>query len=449
MTVGPDRSRRLVADSASLLASTAGAAALSLAFVVAVARTAGPEARGVLAFVVAVPTLLSFAATLGLDAANLYFAGASPDRRPRLVTASLASGLVLGAAAAALAWALFTAGPRWAPGAVAGARLGAVLAATPFMTAHHLLTTLLIGSGRVGAANAVRMAIPAISVASFATLWAAGGGTTDGAIAAWLAGQGFGFVLAALVAGAALGVAPPRAGLALVPGLVRYGGPAHAGNLADIAVFRIDALILGAVRGPVELGLYAAAVNVAEVLLYLPTAVSTVLLPDRAARADDPSGGPTARIAALVAAASALAAAAAAIAAPAVIAVLFGAAFGGSVTPLRILAIAMVGMAVRRVLWADLAARRRQGMASAAAIATLAVVVGLDFALIPDYGAAGAAWASAAAYWAGGALMVALFVRVVPASERGGRIDVAGDARKLASALAAILTRRPPGAGTS
>ncbi len=399
-----DAIRTLQRASGSIAAATVVASAASFVFVVLVARVAGPETRGALAFAVSLPTLFSFLATFGLDVAVPHYAGRSPEVRPALVRASVLLGGVTAASFAAAGVVAATVAPGWVPRVLGIRLLALALAATPLITVQFLLTSLLVAGGRERAANRIRVAIPVAALLSFSAAAALGRGSLTLAVLSWTAGHVFGFSFSVAAAIKTFGIAAamspaPRA-------LLGYGLPAHAGNVADVATFRVDSLILGALVGARELGMYAVAVNVAEMLLYLPTAIASVLLPMSSARADDRL---VARSFMLALVTTALGAAVVFAVAPVIIPLVFGDAFEAAIGPLRILAFAMIGMALRKVVAAELAARRLQRRAAAVAIATFALVMVLDLLLIPRFGASGAAWASLGAYVAGGAAIWLVF----------------------------------------
>lgn len=401
--------RRLRSMSASLSAATALAALLSFLFVVMVARAGGPDARGELAFLVALPTLLSFAATLGVEVANLFHAGAVKVRSS-LVSASIVVGTVSGSAFAAAGSVMLHLIPGWLPDSIPGSLITGAMLTIPLISVQFLLSSLLVGGGREGAANLIRIAMPLISVATFAALAATGISPTTAAVGAWIIGQAAGAAGAIALSVRAFGIVKPSQLLLPLGDLFRYGLPAHGGNLADVATFRLDSLILAATAGAAELGIYAAAINLAEVLLYVPSSVAMVLLPASAV-SDDPF--PLALRATLAVAVITTFGAVLMIAfAPWLIRMLFGPGFEGSVTLLRILSVAMIGMGIRRVLAAELAARRRQVVAAWVAFLTLGVMTTLDLALIPRFGAGGAAWASFVAYLLGGGAIIILFLRL-------------------------------------
>ncbi|MDQ3957656.1 MAG: oligosaccharide flippase family protein [Actinomycetota bacterium] len=409
-------------QSSAVLASTLVSSVLAFVFVLLVANVAGPASRGGLAFLVTLPTLLSFAATMGLETANLHFAARRPDLRAALTWMSLVRGAAWGTAGAVAAGVVAAVAPSVVPEGIPTAALVLTLATTPLMCVQFLLVSLLTGAGRLAPANFVRIAIPGVSIVALVAATVAGDPRIGAAAAAWAGGQAAGAAGAVALTVAVLG-RPRRDDRRALRDVARYGLSAHAGNLADLATFRVDTLVLAHTHGTVETGIYAAAVNVAEVLLYLPTAVSSVLLPhrSRAGRTRPPRTG---RTLAFVGGASVLAAAAGIVAAPRIVELLYDDSFAPSVEPLRVLLVAMVGMSVRKVRAAEMAAVGRVGAASAVALATFGAVLVLDLVLIPQHGAEGAAWASAVAYVIGGALVVAVSARALRAARLAGR---AGD----------------------
>lgn len=402
--------------SASLVISYVVSAGAYFGFVLLVARLAGPQDRGVVAFVTTLPLLLGYSSTLGLEIANLYLAGSRPELRPALTSTSVVVGMVSGSLFAALAWAALSLQPQWVPDATPDAVLALALGSTGLITTQVALDTALIGSGAVRAANLVRVAIPVLSVIVYASAYLV---TNEAGAAvatwAWVAGRIVGFVLVVAFAAAAIGIAPPRRTMVAARASLRYGLPAHVGTLASMPIRRFDTLVLGASRGATELGIYTVAVNAAEVFMYLPTAVSMVLLPATAGRSSDEIRAMVRRTALVVVGLTILGAAVAALLAPAIVRIVFGQEFVGAVTPLRIMMVALVGMSVRILANTGLQGGGRQALASGMTVVTLVVVVALDLALIPRFGAEGAASASAIAYWVGALLLYGAFVRVLPA----------------------------------
>ena len=429
--------------SASLFVSDVVAALAYFAFALIVARLSGPAGRGSVAFVTALPLLLAYGSTLGLDAANLFHSGAEPETRPALVTTSIVVGIAAGTAFAVAAGGVFALWPEWVPGSVSDGLLWAGLAITGLMTVQIALDAALIGSGHAGSANLVRIAVPVTALVLYVgAAIATGRSGAVVAVSAWVLGRLTGFGLSIWLSIRRIGIAGWARARRTAPRLLRYGLPAHVGSLADLPIRRFDTLMLGASRGATELGVYTAAVNGAEVMFYLPTAVSSVLLPAAASLDRQAARSLTRKVLMIVVAGTSAAAAVVVLGAPVLVRVLFGSEFADSVLPLQILALALVGTSIRIVLKSALLAQRRGGLSSAMTLATLVTIVALDLALIPRYGAVGAAAASAGAYWVGAALMYLAFRRVMPREKGSPRFGE--EARDAAAMVASLLRRRDP-----
>ena len=392
---------------------------LSFVFVIVVARTAGPAVRGALAFVVTVSTLLAFASTLGLDTANLYFAGKDRSAGRSLAFVSLLAGSVAAGVLGLVAWGVFLWKPHWVPRNVTHGLLTVGLAASLLMACQLLMISILIGTDHLRAANAIRLLPPSASLVVFIVAVSASHADAKVAVFSWVVGQVAGFVLAIVLVARLVGVARPAKAAGWSRTLLRYGLAAHVGGLAEPPIRRFDAIVLGATRSATELGLYSAAVNVAEALMYIPASVSLALLPAGASRSERESMSLTRRVLIVVLFVSSAIGALGIIGAPHIVLLVFGRDFAGAATPLRFLMIAAVGWGASRGLATSLAARGRQGFASLISLGTLAVIISADLVLIPRHGASGAAWASAGTYWFGAAMMYGAFRRAYKATGPG------------------------------
>jgi O-antigen/teichoic acid export membrane protein len=184
---------------------------------------------------------------------------------------------------------------------------------------------------------------------------------------------------------------------------LRFGVRAWTGSFARFLNFRTDQILMGFLASEAALGIYAVAVNASEILLYLPAATATALLPV-AARAE-----PAARTehtlrafrsASLVTAVAILVAA---VLGPLLLPVVFGASFEASVGPFLWLLPGALGFAATAVFSHALLAASAPGLSSLGSIVSLVLGVALDLVLIPRYGASGAAAAASTAFLAGGA----------------------------------------------
>ena len=175
------------------------------------------------------------------------------------------------------------------------------------------------------------------------------------------------------------------------PSLVRYGLHVWVGSLSGIVLSRVDQTLMTPLAGVYELGLYAVAVNLADLLLIGQSAIGQVLFAVDAGQRNDERLYLGARLSVAVCAVLALG-----LGVPVGlwVNVLFGTEFAPAIPAVWTLLLAHVIGAAGSVAGVATSARGRPGLRSAAiAIAALLNLV-LLFALVPTFGAVGAAIAT-------------------------------------------------------
>lgn len=205
------------------------------------------------------------------------------------------------------------------------------------------------------------------------------------------------------------------ADLAVWSELFRKGLPfAYAGAMI-LLFFQLDQVLLEQMRGPLEVGWYAAPVRVLEGLALVPRILGYALIPTLAAlHPGSPSG-----VTALYARGSKYLlvtglpiAAFGALASDPFIRFLFGEAYGPSAAAARVLIPAAAFMFLSNFGETALACVNRWGTIVAVSTGCLALNVALNLAWIPRFGYVGAAWATLAteaAYFAAGAVALSAF----------------------------------------
>jgi O-antigen/teichoic acid export membrane protein len=403
-----DFGRRTLETFTSLVVSTVAAGVLA----VLVARALGPEGMGVLTVLFLFPVVGTLVLGGALGLANVYLGAGRPAARGALLTNSL---LVAGAGGAVLAAAAFAAldltGTRFD---ATTHELAVALAVVPVTAAAKLVAALVLAAERArayGVASAIGqvLLVPATLVA-----FAFEGASVVAAVYALAVSE-----TVALAASLALvRIRPGRPSRALLGESLHYGLRGFAGNLMQFLNYRLDFFLISALRSSSAVGVYSAAVSLAELLWKIPIAASTVLFPRVAAAA---SGGEefTARVSRMALAATAVAASALGLAGYPLVLLLFGGAFGGAYLPLLLLLPGVVALASANVLASDFAGRGRPEVGTYASALSLVLTVALDLALIPPLGATGAAIASSVSYAAASLFLVGAFVRRgrVPAAD--------------------------------
>lgn len=179
-----------------------------------------------------------------------------------------------------------------------------------------------------------------------------------------------------------------------------YGWKAYLGDLITFVNYRSDMFVVGHFAGASALGLYSIAVMVAERIWFASQAASTALFPTISAMkaGDAELVGLTPIVLRRVLVFSALVGLAVECSAGWAVPYFFGQRFEGSVLPLRLLVPGVVIWGGARVLCADIAGRGLPEVNLKLAAVSAALNVMLNVAIVPHYGAAGAAFSSSVSY---------------------------------------------------
>jgi O-antigen/teichoic acid export membrane protein len=375
-------------------------------------------------------------ATAGIGHATVVYAAQRRRARPQLlgnlIAFSLASSLLV---AALVAGGLWLTGSE--PAGIQQEHLPILAAA--IVAASLVDDSFLIGCRRLRESAAIAAAGGWLYAGALGVALISVDLTVESALLAWVAAHLIWGALLAVTGARTDGLRPPD--LRLLAESVRFGARAWLGSVSLFLNARLDQILVGLIASEVALGLYAVAVNAGEVLLFLPTAIATSLLPV-AAGEDAPDRRERTlrsfRAAAILTLGSILAAA---LLGPLLIPQVFGSDFDGAVEPFLLLLPGALGYAALTVFSNALLASRAPGFSSFGSVAALGAGLALDIALIPAFGASGAAAAASAAFLAGGAVAAILYRRI---AGFGGRELVPGqdDVAFLRAAVRRVAARR-------
>ncbi|ALJ19054.1 oligosaccharide flippase family protein [Microbacterium sp. No. 7] len=180
---------------------------------------------------------------------------------------------------------------------------------------------------------------------------------------------------------------------ASIKSLASFGFRQWLGSVSGVLLSRIDQLLIAPLAGAYQLGLYAVAVNVADVTLLVNHAVRDVVMSSDAAERSNIRLLRAARVSFLI---SGVVGVAIAITVPFWLPWLFGAEFGAATVATILLIVASVLGIPGSVAGAGLAARGRPELRSVSIFVALIANVVLVIALTPSLGALGAAGATLA-----------------------------------------------------
>lgn len=405
----------------STLAASATLLVLGLVQNLVLARTLGPGPKGAVAVAILVGAVFQMVVNPGLAPSFVYF---TATRRLDLsVLAGHATSLTALASVASTAFVLATLYVPLIRHLLPGIHTPLLVIAAsgvPFGIMVAQVRAMLQGQERLHLMNALTVLNYAVGLALTLILLLVFHTGAWGAVAAYVAGD---------VVAAAVGVGllmrdgtdfTPAANWDASRQLLSYGARAHAANFVQFFNYRLDQFALNYLSGTREVGIYTISVRLAELVWQLPNAVSVVILPRAAATDATPMTRITMRAFRWTILITSAAGLFLAIVGKPLIVLLFSRRFAAAYAPMVWLLPGTILFGGAIVLANDLAGRNRPGVNGLIGAVSLSFTVVLDFALIPHFGAVGAAVASTLAYTVTFALTVVLFRRIAGRASADG-----------------------------
>jgi O-antigen/teichoic acid export membrane protein len=372
--------------------------------------------RGQFAFLTTAAQVISRIAGFGIWDATTVFAAQQPERRSRLLTNSLLFAGVSSTVLAGAFWGVLSLVHETGPFGdrsellllVAGAIVSSLVAA---------VSAFLTGCGRWRAQSLLSAASPWFYALLLASTWAGTILSVRRALVIWVMVYAVWGVVAVLFA--AVKEAPlARPDPVLLARTLRFGIRAWIGSVTLLLNYRTDQILMRFIASQAALGVYVIAVNASEILLILPDAAATALLPVLARSLAGSHGERTLRAFRVLGVASLAGTLVAGIAGPTLLPLVFGESYRAAVVPFLWLIAGTIGFVASEVFTKALLAASAPALASLPPFVSLVVGIGLDLALIPPLGATGAAVAASAAFGAGGLTAFFSYRRTVPFSYR-------------------------------
>jgi O-antigen/teichoic acid export membrane protein len=385
----PPRGRKV----AGTLASRFATVALGGAGTVVAARALGPPGQGTYQVVVTVGLVAISLGHLSIEQANTYLwhRGAS---RQVLATNAVLLGLVSGVGASAIAWIVTSVIGVGAFSTSDRRYLGIVLLAIPGSMISLYLANICTLDDRIGRVNAARLLAVGGQFVFLLILFINHRLNVMEAVATWAVIAALPCVILAPGLHIRLSALSWKTlGAALAIGL-RY----HWAMAALFLLWRVDTFILNALSTRQQVGLYAIAVPLAELLYLFVDSVSVVYIPRQLSNQSREAAQLTARLSRINLLLCCGGAVCIAACSPVLLPAVFGSSYSGSVAPLLVILPGVVALGIIRPLQVMLLRLNRPVIVSAFCFSALVVNIVVNLALIPTLGAVGASASSTIAY---------------------------------------------------
>ena len=427
---------KVASDSAYIVVGSAGQAAIALLLAAATARLLGPSGRGELYYVLQAASLLGLIAAMGVGSAMqrrraaglLHARSALRLARRYTVIASLSIavvGLVVDQFGDAIAIPPSVRENIWPLIALTGANCALLLYGGIFTLREHGFRDTAI-TALLGAIVTflVVSALPFLSVSAAVRVALIGYAIPVALRAVWFDSR--------LAHDVRADQGAPEPGAL---DLMRESSLLFAGNVVVALIFRVDTFILEHIRGVAEVGTYSLATSLAEMVLWIPSALGSVLfarLPS-AAKADREHFTPL--VARRTLFLTAILCAAIAFVSEPVVRIMGGDRFSSATLSMRLLLPGVLAMSVNYVLYNYFASTAQVGTAIRCFLAGVLLNIALNSQLIPRFGEYGAAVSSSLAYIATAVLLIERAARSMNQSMSAFFMVRRGDLRELSGVI--------------
>jgi O-antigen/teichoic acid export membrane protein len=409
----------------SLIASGAGQLLLTVSGVL-VARGLGPEDRGYLALLVVVSGICVLLGSAGLPTAVTYYVARDPLHAHQIVRSLTAPAFIQVAVTAIVQFGVLFAFVKHDPQRVKVAAVISILLVPGILSQTYGLA-LLQGQQRFRPFNVFRVLPIALYVGAVLVIFLLGVADLIVLMTAWVAALLVGGLLA-------LGVAVRRLPSADTPGvpsrpeLTKFGLKSLFGSVSPIEALRLDQVLVGLFLDPVALGLYVVAQAFTNLPRVVAMSVGMIAYPHVASQPDAAEARrATWRYFWLGVLLSVLVIGGLEAVTGKLMGLFFGSEFGAATPIARILLLATLFMAARRVLTDCVNGMGRPGLGTMAEIASWVLLVPTIAILLPRYGVEGVALALAISWFASLLFLIVL----VLASENRFWFSPGGDSARL------------------
>ena len=401
---------RFVRDTMQVFGGQVAMTVIGVVTGVITARWLGPTDRGLFQLLTLAPVFLANFVKLGIPQANVYYMRRQNADPGDVATNSIWLALVLGLLLMTVCWIerdwvsqhILKGAPPYL--------LMPVLAVTPFVLMQAYFLGIAQAQERVREYNIQQIAPNVFSLVGMLVSLVL---LHQGLIGAVLVQLGIVLFVSLWLVVRVHRHAPihGRPKVALMKDMLSFGSKSYLQTLAATLHLRIDQYMIAYFLSPEQVGYYAIAVNLTNLLMRIPDATGTVLFPRLAGASEVDAHRATSRVCRHTLFLTVAGALVFLVGGPIGIPILYGRAFAPAVTALVILLPGVVMLSLYLILTRNFTSRGKQEINVIAAALGLTLNVGTNWLLIPRFGIGGAAFSSFVSYGTAATILLVAFVR--------------------------------------
>ena len=384
---------------------------IGLIVTIIIARSLGPEGKGIYSLVILIPSLLALFVNSGIGISNIYFIGKKRFKEEDLASNSLILGLISGSITITFFLIFFDPLYNLFFPNIDSSLIKLSVLATPFLLLQSYFTSILLAKKKVIEYNLIRIFNCFILLFfSFLFLVVFHWGIKT-LILIWT----LSWIITSCIA---IGLTKKlidfdiKMKFDVIKESVIYGIKGHFANIFGFLNHRIDMFLINFFIGATPLGFYSIAVVLAETIWYIPDAIQTILLPKISSNTKEKADKTTPIICRNTIAISALLCFFLIIIGKFLILFLFSKIFLPEYMPLMILIPGIIMSSFSRILAVDLIGRGLPLKSTYAAFFGVLVNILLNLLFIPEWGIAGAALATTFSYSTSSIIRLYYFIKI-------------------------------------
>ena len=248
----------------------------SLATSIIIARSLGPEGRGLYALAMTIGVLGVQFTNMGLHSSNTFYVARDPNLLSPLMGNSLLISFSMGGLCAVIIGLIFHLFPELAP--IQGPILYIAIAWIPFGLAYLLNQNLMLGIQQMRSFNKLEIYNKAISIILIVAVLLSGWISPSSLFATSFLALVICLIWSFSILSKHIS-RPIHLSKSLFKKYLPYGIKAYLGSLVGFLLLRVDILMINHMLGKKEVGLYDIAVNMSDMIYLFPMVVSTILFP--------------------------------------------------------------------------------------------------------------------------------------------------------------------------
>lgn len=398
-------------DSSLTIASNLLGTLFGLLASIAVARSFGPEGRGLFALLLLTIMAISLLTNLGLGPAAVLLIGQGKTSFQDGASLLFAAAAIIGTVVAGMMIVVLTASESREIGSIPTAYWICIAALTPFALAKRYASYLFIAASDFRWYNYTNLLELALRLIAIVALLVFCGSSTILLVVSIVVSVVAPAIICWLHIRHLAGTLRPLFEMSLLDRLGRPGIRFYFAELLPFLSLRVDQFLVGALLGIADVGLYAAAVSLAEILRIAALAVSAVLFGRVAALDKDAATELTCMASRISATLSFAGMILLLLVGNILMVLLYGPRFSAATPILWVLLPGAVMNNTYEILYADLAGRGRPELGMYVRLGGLGLIVVGNSLLIPSWGVFGAGFAASGSYIVAGAILTVLYLR--------------------------------------